>query len=612
MATADSIDDDSVLRGDEFPRIEHQVTSDELTDPWCDLCFDENNEEKNATGFCPQCSTFLCKQCLDAHKRIPTMQNHTILQGERMPKTQADRPVKYLDCDIHRGNVMDHFCIHHSNMVCSQCIAEFDKTCEKKLISDLCTDIDSTDLQDLRDATETVMKNMYSIKSTMEQNKNIIKNQKNEMIKETKQLRDKLILKIEHACSSTISNINNAYDKNMLYLSNQVSALLGIITCLDQTLSKIDKIKGIGITPHVFIQLHNLVANIRHIQKEFAELEKQLCNVDLSFSDSPEISAFLSENNPLGSIKEVSSQLDLTKPSPEIAFPSPSRQTSKLTTAAGRIARDIKQIKATKMTPLNVKMADDEQTCNINGMTVTRNNMLLLADWANKKVKAVSPDNKLLSSLTLSGQPIGITVIDDTTAVASTNDEKLHILDISDPSSLVIQRSVSLGNRAFSLAPCNYYLVVTQWGEPSCVKIITITGAELLTVSTDHNGQQLFYRPRFVKTNIVNDELTVIVTDWGKETITLLDANNGDIIKVVDVKGKFPLGLTADSDGKVYICCRESEEICVWSADFCQGRILLSGRELQSDLMDIVYRDKTDEIFIAYEEADTVDRFKLS
>lgn len=245
-------------------------------------------------------------------------------------------------------------------------------------------------------------------------------------------------------------------------------------------------------------------------------------------------------------------------------------------------------------------------------MAVTRNNLILLADWDNRKVKTASPDNKLLSSLTLSGHPSDITVINDTTAAVSTDDKKLYILDISDSGSLAIQRSVSLGYEAIGLVACNNYLVVIKWIEPRCVEMITVTGAELWSMSRDCNGQKLFYYPQFVTTNIINNKLTVIVTDWGKETITLLDAINEDAIKIIDVKGKDPHGLTVDNNGNVYVCCRRSGEICVWSGDFTQSRVLLSGSHLQPNLVDIVYRGKTDELFISYLGKNTVDRFQLS
>ena len=602
MATADVIDN----------KVHRHGTSDELIDPWCDLCHEETNKKIDATGFCVQCNTFLCKQCLGAHKRFPAMENHKILQGGRMPKTQADRPVKYLDCDIHKGNVNDHFCIDHGKMACNQCITESHKSCKQQLIPDLCKNLSSVDIQDFRNVTEKIKKNVTSVINTLEKNKDNIGSDKIKMLKEAKELRDKLILKIENAYSSTVSDINKACAKQVSHLSSQVSALSDMIASLDQTLSKIDKIIGIDISPHVFIKLQNMATKVCQNQTELAELEKQLRKIDLSFFTIPEISAFLSANNPLGSVKEVSSQLDLRMPTPDIAFPSPSRKRNKSKSWAGRIVRDITHIKATKMTPLNMKMADEE-TCVLTRMAITRNNILLLADWNNNKVKAVSLDKKLLSSLTLSAKPYAITVIDEITAAASTNDKKLHILDISDPGSLVIQRSVSLRYWVSSLAPCNTNLVVTKWTEPRCVKLITLTGAKLWSVSTDHNGQQLFKYPHSVTTNIINDNLTVIVTDWGKNTITLLDANNGDVIKIVDVKGKGPYGLTVGNDGNVYVCYRSSGEMCVWSADFSQSRILLSDRDLQPNLMNIIYCDNTDEIFICYEQKkNTVDRFKLS
>ena len=276
MATANVVNNDKV--SDSAHR---QESSDELIDPWCDLCHEETNKKIDAMGFCLECNTFLCKSCLDAHKRFPAMQNHRLLQGGRMPKTQADRPVKYLDCDIHKGNINDHFCIDHGKMTCSQCRTEIHMACKQKLIPDLCKDLSSIDIQDFRNVTETIKKNITSVISNLEKNKDNVGSQRIKMLNEAKEWRDKLILKIENAYSRTVSVINGACAKKVSHQSKQMFALSEMVTSLDQTLSKIDKIIGIDINPYVFIKLQNMVANVRQSQTELAEFEEKLCKVDL-------------------------------------------------------------------------------------------------------------------------------------------------------------------------------------------------------------------------------------------------------------------------------------------------------------------------------------------
>lgn len=612
MATADVVDDGSVRKRKQSDRDQLYGSSDQLIDPWCNLCYGDTYEKVEAAGFCRQCNTFMCTKCLRTHNRFSGMQNHNILQGISMPKTQTDTPVKYLDCDIHEGYVNDHFCMDHSKMICNQCLGESHIICKQKLITDLCNDLTSVDIQKLREVTATIKETVTSVKNTVEQNKRNIEQQKSEMIEQAKEVRDKLIQEVEDACSCMVSSIEDACDKKISCLSSHMNRTIS----LEQTLSEIKEIVAVDVNPHVFIQLQTVLATVRQTQADLANLSQQVSKVDLKFSTNPKISDFLSAINPLGRVKEVSSQLDIQMPTEEIVFPSLSRKTNITKTWAGRFARDLMQIKATKTTPLTVKMSDDQQTCSISGMAVA-GNLLLVADWKNQKVKVFSSNNELKSSLVLPGKPYHICMADDsmaavTTRVISADNSKLNMLDISNPGALSIERSMTLGYLATKLAPCDNNLAVVKWNEPRCIKLITKTGAEVWSVSKDRNGRDLFKHPYSVATNTINDNQVVIVTDGVMETITLLDASRGAAIKTINVQGKNPHGLTVDYAGNVYVCNRKSKDIRVWPADFSRNRILLSVTDRHPNFKDIAYFERRDEIFIWDSNRDKLDRFQLS
>ena len=613
MASADAVDDGRVFDGREHSdKAYHHLSSDQLIEPWCNLCYGGTRTKIEAAGFCQQCNTFLCTRCLKNHNMYFTRQNHFILQGIAMPKTQADTPVKYLDCDIHRGYVNDHFCMDHSEMICSRCIGEFHIICKQKLITDLCNDLNSGDIQELREVTETIKKTVTAVKNTVEQNKCTIEQQKSEMIKQAKEVRDKLIQEVEDACSCTISSIDNACDKKTSCLSSHMNRIIS----LDETLSEIKDIVAVDVSPQVFIQLQTVAATVHQTQKELINLEQQLSEVDLKFSTNPKISDFLSAIHPLGKVREKSSQLDIQMSTEEIVFPSLSRKANITKTWAGGFARNIMQIKAKKTRPLNVKMADDQQTCSISGMAVA-GNLLLVADWKNQKVKVFSSDDQLMSSLVLPGKPYHICMTDDssaavTTTVVSADNSKLNVLDISSPGALFLESSVTLGYQATRLAPCGNNLALIKWTEPRSVKMITKTGAEVWSVLKDRSGRDLFKYPSAVATNTINDKQMVIVTDGGMETITLLDANRGVTIKIIAVQGKNPHGLTVDYAGNVYVCNRKSKDIRVWSADFSRSRILLSVTDRQPSFRDIAYYEESDQIFIWDFNRDKLDRFQLT
>ena len=274
---------------------------------------------------------------------------------------------------------------------------------------------------------------------------------------------------------------------------------------------------------------------------------------------------------------------------------------------------NICHIVARKMSHMNITSPKDNDEPCVGGLAVTDNGTLLVADWYNRTLKVFSQDNTLLSSVPLSAECNVVTVTEDDIAVVSTGDKKLHFLDISNPPSASVQRSVSLGYVVWGITPYKDKLVVTTCTTPRSVRMIDMNGKEVWSVSKSPDNQQLFGRPFYIVTSKINDTETVIVSDRWKETLTLLNANNGSLLKIVDMKGKMPRGITMDNDGNIFVACIRTSEICVWSNDFTKSRTLISQKDLERELHCIAYSSSTDTLYIGYNDpCDYIKRFQLS
>ena len=69
----------------------------------------------------------------------------------------------------------------------------------------------------------------------------------------------------------------------------------------------------------------------------------------------------------------------------------------------------------------------DLHVCNIEGMAVTSNGTILLADYNNDKIKSVTPDGNLLSVVSLPEHSGAVTDLNATTAVAADNSNNKYI-----------------------------------------------------------------------------------------------------------------------------------------------------------------------------------------
>ena len=594
--------------GEEGDEAEHG-TSTEYIDPWCDLCYDHTGNMTQAYGFCPECNTFICKNCYGIHKRWRILQNHKILLAGNMPKSQAEKPVKYPDCTRHAGNITDHYCIDHSEMVCSECLKPTHQNCTATRLSVICQGLGSTDIHQFETLVESLKQNVLSTKSALESNVTDIENQKEDLIKQAKEERDKIISKAGELYDNTVSMVSDICEQKKSNITENIMTLDNIIHSLDETNSDISKRLNIKFDQNAFIRMQQIVEKVREYESDIENMNKEIRKRSLSFSTSSEIVTFLSVSENLGDVKEISSELCDPQLLPKIAFPQASSLLGK--TGISKNRGDISRISVKKLSSLDIRVNQDKETGRAEGSAVTNKGVLLISDWNNKSVKVFSLDNKLLSCLTFSHWTYGISVINDQTAAVSAYDKQLHILNISEPTNISVDRYVSLGYWARGNTHYKGNQMVTKFDEPQCVKMIDLNGKEKWSTSVDHKGQQLFDKPYSVTVSTCNDTSTAVVSDWIKDTLTLIDPNDGHLIKTIDVKGKQPLGLTCDNDGNVYVCYFNTNEICVFSPDFEKSRILLSSSDLGGDPINIVYHGSSDVLYIAYQNNDTVDCFQL-
>ena len=593
------------------------IASDQLIDPYCELCFDNKGEKVTTDCFCKECNLCLCTSCHDVHKQVPSLQRHQILRGSRMPRSLADKPIKYPDCELHIGNINDRYCREHHEMLCSECLKQNHQRCHVDTITDLCKILGSDDIKSFTAMVENVELYVQNTQSKLQNNiSDLTKEQENE-IKRAEQAKQK----VNEMFNETVSGITKHYHNKVGEIKSHIVGLIDELHDLDEIRKKLNRKVSTKFDPNLFIQMQQIVDTTQTCKREIDDMISEIKTTNISFSFSKEISDFLACKS-FGDIQEISSPLSITDDVGDIFFPYITSQagrpygTSQLgrTILAKKNRVDIGHIVARKMSHMNITSPKDNYKPCVYGLAVTDNGTLLVGDCNNRTLKVFSQDSTLLSSVPLSAVCNDVTVTEDDIAVVSTDDEKLHFLDITDPPTSSVQRSVSLGYVVWGITTTHKdKLVVTVDTTPRSVRMIDINGKEVWSVSKGPDNQQLFDAPWYIVTSKINDTETVIVSDWGKETLTLLNANNGSLPKSVDMKGKHPRGITVDNDGNIFVACYKTREICVWSNDFTKSRTLISGKDLEMVPDCIAYSRSTDTLYIGhYGNCDYIERFQLS
>ena len=107
----------------------------EPTETQCGNC-----EDDKATGYCRDCSEFVCDECQAAHKRFKIMKNHQIVTLKEL-KDQAAKlisPKKMLpNCPKHPENALKIYCETCSTLICMDCTIRLHQGHNYDLLADV-------------------------------------------------------------------------------------------------------------------------------------------------------------------------------------------------------------------------------------------------------------------------------------------------------------------------------------------------------------------------------------------------------------------------------------------------------------------------------------------
>ena len=274
------------------------------------------------------------------------------------------------------------------------------------------------------------------------------------------------------------------------------------------------------------------------------------------------------------------------------------------------------QLKGRKLRSYNVKLSDDREDCHITGIAITNDGRRLLVDYRNNKVKLFSQDMKLLSSLSLSHSPWNIAVLNDQEAVVTTDEKSLVLVNISGRH-MSINTNITVSYDVYQISKYGEKLAVTcliiDDPIPASVKLIDKTGRVYWSAPSDDHTS--FSGDMFVTSDIERN--TVTVTDHWNFTLTVVNGDTGDVIKIRSEEDKWPKGVTTGPSGNIYVCYHESREVAVLTGDLAEERILLSQQDgLGHHPLAISYDKSCGQLITSYDfdsvDANSVDVFDLS
>ena len=252
---------------------------------------------------------------------------------------------------------------------------------------------------------------------------------------------------------------------------------------------------------------------------------------------------------------------------------------------------------------LSIRAPDDHLDSIVKGFDITPDGRIIVADSSNRNIKLFDKDGRFQSSLSFSPKygPEGVSVVNNEESLTNFwKENQVYIIDI-ETEQTCIKRILQMDVPVCNVAAYGDKMIILAFGDPPSVQLVDRSGRTYWSVSTDDKGEGLFGNQAICTCVIEAMQLSVIVTDGSKNTITKLDGATGDVITVRAVQMKSPRESCVDDQGILYVCYFARRQICAWNLTLDRSHLqLLEPGVLGDRPCYIKYNPLNSQLLVAY------------
>ncbi|XP_052778851.1 uncharacterized protein LOC128216330 [Mya arenaria] len=467
----------------------------------CDACLVDKLSH-TAEGYCLECNEYLCKSCIDAHRRVRVSRKHHIKHGNEIPRNKPKESLQSVasKCNLHADKQITAICISHNQLCCDQCVVLGHKVCaDVNSLSDASKDfIGSEDLKTTTDKLKNLQIAYTEKMKLAKKNLNEVDVYYKKAIEEFKAEVDK----IKQADTNKLNAIINTYDH--------------VISQFTSWIHDIDVHKNAEEIEELFC----LVWRTQHELDNIENNVRKLCTDDSIVSYE-----FQSDISPLG-----------------------------------RLIKTTHLIKT-----VNIKHASDASTCSIADIGMLKENLMLVTDYGNSSLKIFNSDTDVLVSFAkLPSNPWQMSVTEEGEVYVALYSQ-LKILHLKSPATDITKyREINVDGECYAVECFNKTLKVQCFNPAKTIevdgdgKLVRVINNDLSKETTE-NGEQFVSSPLWSTQDPATGSM--YVSCHIRHSITEIKSDGNVKLLVKSDKLNNPYGLCMDSDGSILVCSYSSKDV---------------------------------------------------
>ncbi|XP_060585366.1 uncharacterized protein LOC132741254 [Ruditapes philippinarum] len=519
-------------------------------DIFCEQC-DRDDIRLPAFGYCVDCEEHLCKTCFNTHTRPKPLRHHQLLDKDHMPQKQ-DLQISYKfksgghacelfkPCNKHTKEVIKFYCHDHNTLICSVCVTleHTPISCHVDYIPDISGQtLDSIEftetLRDIDKLTDKCCQITTNIKQRVAKSTASLK----DAIAEIENFRKEISKRLDELEMTVKDNATKIQQDNNYKLKTTETTCDDIKKSLQASADTLKQLNTNKKSDQLFTELKIAQQLIIHNVNITTQLQTTNDVDEFNFESNQAIRNLLQNETLLGTLIKK----ELRKP----AEPK------------------------NKITPrkISAKTSSDRNDCWINGITVSHQNQLFVADYKNKSIKMIDRKSGEIKQLQLQTNPWDITMVTrDTLAVTLPDIYTIQFISFSSKS-LSLKSNLKVDGECHGISHHQGKHAVT-FLYPAKLQIMNLKGNIKITVEKDSNADSIFSLPYHVTTN----SHSIYVSDKGKKEVIWFNWQGEMMGRNVDIES--PRGISLIDEGSLFVSDNFTNCIFRVSGD-CKNRITI-------------------------------------
>ncbi|GFO05385.1 tripartite motif-containing protein 56 [Plakobranchus ocellatus] len=446
----------------------------------CYVC-DSRKQVSDARVFCFECDTYFCHTCEEAHRHMPKMHNHKMVQLDVLTPVELMRNRKR-SCKTHTNKSLELFCKDCNQAICAECASSTHQKCAN--VSSL-ANVAEEKKRMLKSAEKTIREGIEKCEESSQR----LKSEGAEIAEIKKQTVEEIDGAF-HAVSDALSQRKKKLMKDISTHFNKD------IPQFNDLAKRMEKIKGAMKANTEFIaELVNNASDIDLIENA----DRIRHQTDIMLQQNAEVAE---------------------TPKPKMLVKMDDLSVKNFVELVSLLGAEVgsTQVKGILVKKMTTKMSGDKAIPDIRDIVVMDSGALLAIDNKNSCVKGIifKGDQFSVQRLALKSQPWGGAKLQDN-MIAVTGLKVFYIISLTEE--LTLHNTVHTRKDYWGICALSPINLACSCKYPPCVDIVDITGRRLRTIDQDQYGNQLFEMPGYLG----NLGGRIVVSDRCKKALICVD-----------------------------------------------------------------------------------------